>query len=216
MQVRNLLNQRFGKLIVIERRGSDSKGQALWLVRCDCGNEKVLRGHDLTQGKTKSCGCSRIRSCTFYSHGLSHTKLHGLWRNIKERCYNPNNKSYRFYGERGIKMCKEWEDDFVSFYNWSYQNGYSEGLQIDRIDPNGDYCPENCRWTDKITQANNTRRNVYATINGETKSLAEWCRILGVNYHSVQTRTYKGWDPVLALTTPFDSKQSRRKKSTKF
>lgn len=214
MQARNLTNQRFGKLVVIEREGSDSKGQALWLVRCDCGNEKVVRGHDLTQGKTESCGCSRIKSCIFYQHGMSHTKLHGLWRNIKGRCYNPNNKAYKHYGGRGIKMCDEWRDDFVSFYNWSYQNGYAEGLQIDRIDTNGDYCPDNCRWVDKITQANNTRRNIYATIDGETKSLAEWCKILGLNYNSVQTRTYKGWDPVLALTTPFDKRQSKRKKST--
>lgn len=202
MKVCNLKGQKFGNLFVIERKGSDEKGQALWLCKCDCGVEKIIRGHDLKCG-TKSCGCSRIKNTGLYQHGLSKTKLHGLWRNIKDRCYNQKNKSYSFYGGRGIKMCDEWFSDFVSFYNWSYLNGYKEGLQIDRIDTNGDYSPENCRWVDKLVQANNTRRNVYVTINGETKSVPEWSRILGVNQRSVHTRISKGWDPVLALTTPF-------------
>lgn len=208
----DLVGKRFGALTVIERRPSDAKGQSMWLVRCDCGNEKIVRGHDLSQGKTTTCGCSRIKSCVFYEHGLSKDKLHGLWRNIKGRCYNPNNPSYKFYGARGIKMCDEWTNDFVAFYDWAHTNGYKEGLQIDRIDVDGDYCPENCRWVSKTIQANNTRRNIYVTMNGTTKTIAEWCKELGINYHSVQTRTYKGWDPVLALTTPFDKTQSRRKK----
>ena len=210
----DLIGKRFGALTVIERRPSDAKGQSMWLVRCDCGNEKIVRGHDLSQGKTTTCGCSRIKSCVFYEHGLSKDKLHGLWRNIKGRCYNPNNPSYKFYGGRGIKMCDEWTNDFVAFYDWAHANGYKEGLQIDRIDVDGDYCPENCRWVSKITQANNTRRNIYVTMNGTTKTIAEWCKELGINYHSVQTRTYKGWDPMLALTTPFDKTQSRRKKKS--
>lgn len=213
MKVNDLTNQKFGSLLVIERRGSDEKGQALWLCRCDCGKEKVIRGHDLKQG-TKSCGCSRIKNCGLYKHGLSSTKLHSTWRSIKDRCYNKKNKSYSFYGGRGIVMCEEWLNEFVSFYDWANANGYKENLTIDRIDPNGNYCPENCRWVDRIKQANNTRRNVYVTINGETKSLPDWCRALGVNQHSVRTRIYKGWDPVLALTTPFDKRQSKRKKST--
>lgn len=208
----DLVGKRFGKLTVLERKPSDEKGQSMWLVRCDCGKEKIVRGHDLSQGKSTSCGCSRIKSCLFYKHGLSKDKLHGLWRNIKERCYNPNSKSYKYYGERGIKMCDEWENDFVSFYNWSHENGYKDGLQIDRIDVNGDYCPENCRWVSKIVQANNTRRNIYVTINGETKSMSDWCREIGINYQSVQTRRYKGWDTLLALTTPFDKSKSRIKK----
>lgn len=210
MKVDNFKDRHFGDLLVVERRGSDEKGQALWLCRCKCGTEKIIRGHDL-KGGTSSCGCSRIKNTGLYKHGLSNTKLHGLWRNIKDRCYNPRNKSYRFYGERGIKMCDEWFVDFVAFYEWSHQNGYKDGLQIDRIDTNGDYSPDNCRWVSKITQANNTRRNLNITMNGQTKTMAEWCKELGLNYHSVQTRTYKGWDPILALTTPFDKRQSQRK-----
>lgn len=210
MKANNLQGKTFGGLFVVERRGSDEKGQALWLCRCSCGKEKVIRGHDL-KGGVKSCGCSRIKNTGLYKHGLSQTKLHGIWRSIKGRCYNQNNKSYGFYGGRGIRMCEEWFSDFVSFYDWCYANGYKDGLQIDRIDTNGDYSPDNCRWVNKIAQANNTRRNMNITMNGQTKTMAEWCRELGLNYHSVQTRTYKGWNPVLALTTPFDKRQSRRK-----
>lgn len=211
MKVNDLTNQRFGKLVVIERKGSDSKGQALWLVRCDCGTEKIVRGHDL-KGGVKSCGCSRKTSTGLYKHGLSGTREHSIWRAIQDRCYNKNNKSYHFYGERGIKVCDEWINDFVSFYNWCHKNGYNDSLTIDRIDTNCDYSPNNCRWVDRVAQANNTRRNVYVTINGETKSIPDWSRIFGVNYRSVHTRIQKGWDPVLALTTPFDKRQSRRRK----
>lgn len=110
-------------------------------------------------------------------------------------------------------MCDEWLNDFVSFYEWSNSHGYAENLTIDRIDTNGDYCPENCRYVDKIVQANNTRRNTYVTINGETKSVPDWSRIFGINYRSVHTRIQKGWDAKLALTTPFDRRKSTRKKS---
>ena len=208
----DLVGKRFGKLTVLERRPSDAKGQSMWLVRCDCGKEKVVRGHDLTQGKSSSCGCSRIKSCIFYEHGLSKNKLHGLWRNIKDRCNNPNNKAYKYYGERGIKVCDEWSNNFVAFYDWAHANGYQEGLQIDRIDVNGNYSPENCRWVNKTIQANNTRKNLYITINGKTQSLADWCRELGVSYCSVQTRRNRGWDTLSALTTPFDKSKSRNKK----
>lgn len=211
VKVNDLTSQRFGSLLVIERRGSDKRGEALWLCRCDCGTEKVIRGHDL-KGGTKSCGCSRRTSTNLYKHGLSHTHLHGLWRNIKDRCYNKNNHHYSIYGGKGVKMCEEWKNDFAKFYEWSYKNGYMEGLTLDRIDFNGDYCPENCRWTTWTQQANNTSRNIRVTINGETKTVAEWSRIYGVNYHSVHSRIFKGMDPLLAITTPFDKTQSRRKK----
>ena len=213
MKVNDLTGQRFGSLLVVERRGSDSKGQALWLCRCDCGTEKIIRGHDL-KGGVKSCGCSRIKSTGLYKHGLSNTKLHGIWRGIKDRCYNKNNKNYSTYGARGIKMCDEWLNDFVKFYEWANQNGYKEGLTIDRIDRNGDYCPDNCRWATWTQQANNTSKNIHVTINGETKTVPEWSRALGLNYRSVRTRITKGMDPVLALTMPFDKTQSRRKKKT--
>lgn len=210
MKANDLTNQRFGSLMAIERRGSDENGQALWLCRCDCGKEKIIRGHDLKQG-TKSCGCSRVRNTGLYKHGLSHTRLHWIWRGMKDRCYNPKNKTYNFYGGRGIKICDEWKSDFMPFYEWAMANGYKDGLTIDREDSNGNYCPENCRWATRTQQANNTRRNVYVTINGETRTVPEWSRIYGVNPYSVRTRIQKGWEPALAITTPFNKRKSRKK-----
>lgn len=201
MKVCDLTNQRFGKLLVIERKGSDEKGQALWLCHCDCGTKKIIRGHDLKCG-TKSCGCSRRYNTGLYQHGLSGTRLHNIWRSMKDRCFNTNNKSYSFYGGRGISICTEWLNDFVPFFEWSNNNGYSDELTLDRIDINGNYCPENCRWIDRTKQANNTRRNVVITIDDETKTLSEWCKYLNLNYSSVQSRLHKGWELKLALTTP--------------
>lgn len=211
MQVNDLTNQKFGSLLVIERRGSDKKGQAMWLCRCDCGTEKIIRGHDL-KGGVKSCGCSRRYNTGLYQHGLSGTRLHNIWRSMKDRCYNPKNKSYSFYGGRGISLCSEWLQDFTAFYEWANSHGYSENLTIDRIDTNGDYSPQNCRWIDRTEQANNTRKNIYITIEDETKTLSQWCKILGVNYHSAQTRIYKGWEPKKALITPFSKPRGGRKR----
>lgn len=210
MKVNDLTGRRFGNLVVLGRRGSDNKGQSLWLCHCDCGVEKIVRGHDL-KGGVKSCGCSRKTSTGLYKHGLSYTRLHGLWRNVKDRCYNPRNKDFHNYGGKNVKMCDEWRTDFVSFYNWANANGYKEGLTLDRIDYNGDYCPENCRWATWLQQANNTRRNIHATINGEVKTVSEWCRIYGVNYRSVQSRIYKGIEPSIAITTPFRGRESTKK-----
>lgn len=189
----NLIGKRFGLLTVVERKPSDAKGQSMWLCRCDCGNEKIIRGHDLTQGKTQSCGCTRKYNCGLYKHGLSHTRLHGIWRNIKGRCYNPNNPCYQHYGGRGITVCDEWKNDFQKFYDWSMENGYQENLSIDRIDANGAYSPQNCRWADSITQANNKRNNKVFTAYGKTMTVAQWSRETGVKYGDIQNRLNYGY-----------------------
>mgnify|MGYP003348565830 CR=1 FL=1 len=107
-------------------------------------------------------------------HLLSQTRIHKIWSGIIERCFMTYHKSYKHYGGRGISMCKEWEQNFVSFYTWAINNGYEEHLTIDRIDVNGNYCPENCRWATTKEQANNKRNNVILTAFGETKSLTMW------------------------------------------
>lgn len=201
MQVCDLTNQKFGNLLVVERRGSDENGQALWLCRCDCGKEKIIRGHDL-KGGTKSCGCSRRYNTGLYQHGLSGTRLHNIWRSMKDRCFNPNNKSYSFYGGRGISICNAWLNDFMPFYEWANSHGYNDNLTIDRIDPNKNYSPQNCRWVDRTKQANNTRRNIVITMDNETKTLTEWCRYLNLPYTSIQSRLHRGWPVEKALTTP--------------
>jgi hypothetical protein len=139
---------RFGRLIALE----DSKvriGKAvLWRCRCDCGNEKLVMMNDLKRGYTKSCGClnSELARERRFKHGLGRTKLYRLWRGIKTRCLNPNDKSYKYYGGKGIGICANWKSDFKEFMVWALSSGYTEGLSIDRINPKGDYEPSNCQW----------------------------------------------------------------------
>lgn len=216
MKVNNLIGRKFGKLLVIERSGSDKNGQALWKCICECGTSKIISGHDLISKKgTKSCGCSRRYNTGLYKHGLSNTRLHSIWRSIQGRCYNPKNKSFHFYGGRGIKVCNEWLLDFMSFYNWSINNGYQENLTIDRIDSNKNYCPENCRWVDRTQQANNTRRNRLIEHNGEIKTLSEWSKILDFNYSTVQTRMKKGYSFEQAIDKNFEKKKNFKSESNR-
>lgn len=123
-----------------------------------------------------------------------------------QRCSNPNNKRYKDYGGRGITVCEEWKHDFMSFYNWAMEHGYQDDLTIDRQNNNGDYCPENCRWVDKIIQANNTRSNHYITYHNRTQTLADWCRELEIKYHIVSNHLKHGETP----TQIFDEILERR------
>jgi len=119
-------------------------------------------------------------------------RLHAIWKGVKSRCNNPNRKSYKYYGGRGIKICEEWDKSYVAFRDWSVANGYQENLTIDRIDTNGHYCPENCRWTTCRVQSNNTRRNHVIEAYGEAHTMAEWARINNISYHTMKTRLRKG------------------------
>lgn len=161
----NLIGQRFGRLTVIERRANNQHDNTMWLCRCDCGNTTIVQGTLLKNQRTSSCGClskeMRLQSST--THGKSKTRLYQVWEGMRSRCYNPHSTSYKHYGGRGIKVCSEWRDDFAIFQEWALKNGYEENAKrgqctLDRIDVNGNYCPENCRWTDMKTQNNNQRK----------------------------------------------------------
>ena len=144
-------------------------------------------------GTTKSCGCLKAEGNNL-KHGKCYTRINKIYRQMKRRCYSKNNPRYKDYGGRGITICEEWQKSFESFYDWSMNNGYSDDLTIDRIDNNRGYSPENCRWTDRKTQVRNTRRNIYLTVDGKTKSLGEWSEITGIPYSVMYQRIKKlGW-----------------------
>lgn len=130
-------------------------------------------------------------------------RLYGVWNNMRHRCYDKKDDSYKNYGGRGIEICNEWLHSFKAFYTWAINNGYKIGLTIDRRDNNGNYEPSNCRWVTMKVQNNNRRDNLYVTINGEKRSISEWCDIYGTeaNVHTVIDRIKRqGIDPEIALT----------------
>lgn len=194
----DLQGSRFSHLVVIERAGSDKHGHAVWLCQCDCGNQKVIEGHKLIGGNYKSCGCMHNK----YSHGQYNTRLYHIWLTMKARCLNPNSHKYYAYGGRGISIIEEWISDFQVFYDWSMKNGYRSNLTLDRKDNDGNYCPENCRWTTPKEQANNTRHNHNIEYNGETHTIAEWAEIKGLTKNALYHRLSRGWSISDALSIP--------------
>ena len=143
-----------------------------------------------------------------YRHGLCESKLYYILAVMKNRCLNPKAQYYHRYGGRGIRVCDEWMKDFQSFYDWAMANGYREGLSIDRIDNDGNYCPENCRWTTTMKQANNRSTNHLISHDGKTNTIAEWSRITGIPHGVISSRINRyGWECGKALTTPVKQKK---------
>ena len=147
-----------------------------------------------------------------YKHGGKGTKLYEVWCCMKARCYNPTSKSYSRYGGRGISVCNEWKESFIAFRNWAYENGYKQGLSLDRIDNNGNYKPSNCRWATMKEQANNQNHSLKIEYKRETKSLTEWAEVLGIKQHTLYHRIYKsGWNIERAFTEKVSLDRYHRK-----
>lgn len=134
-------------------------------------------------------------------HGMSSHRLYSIWDSMKSRCYRKTTAPYAKYGGRGITVCDEWKNSFQAFYDWAMENGYRDDLSIDRIDVNGSYCPENCRWVTMREQENNRRNNKLITYNGETHTQAEWCELLSIPPHVMTNRLKRGWSIERAFTT---------------
>lgn len=190
----DLTGKQFGYWEVIKRAPNDKYNQSMWVCRCKCGNEKVVRGNDLRRGKSTSCGCFRsdFVSKKFSKHKQTHTRLYGIWAAIKRRCFGKNTYYYKRYGGRGITVCDEWKNNFISFYNWSIKNGYKSNLSIDRIDNNGNYCPSNCRWATKERQQRNKSNNHIETFAGVDLCLADIAELTNNTFSAVQHRASRG------------------------
>ena len=173
----DLISKKFNYLTVLERKGSHVSPSgtkcALYLCRCDCGKEVIVQARNLRNGNTKSCGCmkSELVSKVLTKHGHAKRdnteRLYHVWKSILNRCYTKSNSHYERYGGRGISVCDEWKNSYEAFKEWAYANGYDENAKfgdctIDRINNDGNYEPNNCRWVDMKTQANNTRRNTIS------------------------------------------------------
>lgn len=196
-----MIGKRFGRLVVIERAGSDKFSHALWRCKCDCGNVTVTNTNRLNMGKTKSCGCLK-REGNNKRHGDCRKRLNKIYRSMKGRCLSANNPAYKKYGGRGITICDEWlgNDGYIHFREWALRNGYKDDLSIDRIDNDKGYSPENCRWAAYDVQANNTRRNSYFVVHGERHTIGELSKLYGIPYERLYQRVVKlGWTIERAL-----------------
>ena len=196
----DLSGKTFGNWLVIKYIGQTKSKASQWLCRCLlCNKEKIVLVGNLTSGKSTACRKCGIKD----GHKMSHTRLYNIYRHMITRCYCNTCDCYSDYGGRGITICKEWKENFLSFVNWSLNNGYSENLTIDRIDVNKGYSPENCRWTTlEEQQRTHKRRLIELTFKGQTKCITEWSRILNISQFTISRRLKKGWSVERTLSTP--------------
>lgn len=206
-----LEGKKFGRLSVLKfhdiRTRKGNKRESRWLCECDCGNEVILVGSSIKSGKTSSCGC--LQKENPISHGLSYDPLYFVWKAMIRRCENKTDANYHHYGGRGIKVCDEWKD-LETFVGWCNNNGFEEGLEIDRIDNSGNYSPENIRFVTRRKNMLNTRRNINVDIGGVTKTLIEWANEYGIKVNTMQYRYHRG-DRGQRLVRSVESKYSSPK-----
>lgn len=183
--MRDLTGLRFGRQIAIAPVGKNDSGNYMWECKCDCGNKHIVASAKLIQGKSKSCGCFKKENSAklLTKHGITvggKPRTFTIWCGMKSRCYNPKSISYKNYGAKGITVCEEWLT-FENFHNWAILNGYSDELQIDRIENSKGYSPDNCRWVTRTENMRNqtTTRNI--TVYGITLPLSIWCKELGIS-----------------------------------
>lgn len=208
----DLTGRRFGRLLVLKVAGKDKQNKRVWECLCDCGNLTIVRGSTLVEGKTRSCGCyGRERAIetlavASITHGKSADPVYYIWEGMKARCYNENSDSYSRYGGRGIKVCDTWLNSFEAFYK--DMGDPPVGYTLDRVDNNGDYCKENCRWATASEQARNRSSCKIITLGGKTKPLIEWLEDFGMPRETYYSRIKSGLSPEQALLTPIDMRYS--------
>jgi hypothetical protein len=185
---RDLTGQKFGKWTVV-RWDSKKYAQQFWLCVCDCGTEKVVVGDSLKKGLSKSCGCAGKDWCR--THGMEGTPTYTVWAGMIQRCHNPNARSYKHYGNRGIKVCDAWRNSFTEFFN--DMGAKPDGLSLDRINNDGDYEPSNCRWATGSQQKRNRRTTTFLTYQGKTQSVSDWAESIGLPRKILERRVRDKW-----------------------
>lgn len=197
----DLSGKRFGRLTIIEKQ-PESKIKIKWICKCDCGNYAIVFGSSLKTGNTRSCGCLKMEGGRDgkITHGQSDTPTYKSWSDMKSRCSNSRKKDYMDYGGRGIKVCDRWLNSFSLFLE--DMGTRPPGTTLDRIDVNGDYSPENCRWATAKQQQRNKRNNNNVVFRGRSRSLAEWAEGLRMPYDVLRYRLKAGWTPEEAFTIP--------------
>lgn len=209
----NITGVRFGRLTAITRFHARPDGKAEWVCRCNCGNYAVVLATRLRRGYIRSCGCLG-RDTTAQrnrKHGLAKSPEHVIWLAIKQRCFNSNCQAYSYYGGRGITMCERWSKSFAAFLE-DMGPRPSRYHEIDRINNNGNYEPDNCRWATRIDQANNKRNSVFLVFNGRRQTAIQWSRELGISRSTIDNRRRKGWPDEQVLATPIDNGRGKGRK----
>jgi hypothetical protein len=195
-RLNDITNHKYNLLNVLYRCGTDNQGEALWFCKCDCGNETVVRGRCLRKSITKSCGCLRRK----HGHYENNTPSpeYTSWTCMLSRCHYNKATNYANYGGRGILVCDSWRNSFQAFFS---DMGYRpSGMTIDRIDNDGPYSPDNCKWSTHSEQKRNTCRTRFLTLNGETMCVTDWAIKLRINRNTVYGRLGRGWSDEKALT----------------
>lgn len=203
------IGTQFGDLLVIEEAGKNKHSHRLVTCLCSCGNTKTIAAASLEKGATTSCGCKRASriGAANRKHGKYGTKVYYTWQTMLQRCRNPNHQSFKDYGAKGVDVCPEWET-FERFLEDMGEPPTPEH-SIDRIDPLGIYCKENCRWASSKEQANNKTSNRVLEIDGVAKTLGEWAEHFGIPYDRVRQRLNMGYEPLEALTAPLGRRRSQ-------
>ena len=205
---KDLTGRKFGNLTAIEYVGAKKHSyNAIWRFQCDCGETVECVGTQVTRGiKTtcKTCGKKR-GDAKVTRHGLWNHPVYGLWRRMIQRCYNPRNASYAWYGGRGISVCDEWQRRPDEFMQWALSHGYTKGLSLDRIDIDGNYCPENCRIATPKEQANNRSNNTFVEARGEMLTAKQLSERYEIPYSSVLYRIKCGWPVERIISEPLHS-----------
>lgn len=194
----SFIGKKHNKLTILSHFKKGKNNSNYFRCLCECGRISEVRANHLLNDNQETCG----RHHKKYENSDIGTRLYNTWSRMIARCYNPSNHKYYAYGGRGITVCDEWRYDYDTFYKWAISNGYEIGLWIERIDNNGNYCPENCRWATRTEQMRNTRRNHFIEYRGETKTLVDWCETLDLYYPTVNSRLHKGWSVERSFETP--------------